>query len=307
MRAAFIDALTEVAAGDDRIMFLTGDLGFKLFDDFAARYPGRFVNVGVAEATMASVAAGLAFEGKKPFIYSIAPFATLRCYEQIRVDVCYHNADVTVVGVGGGYSYGPCGPTHHALEDIAVMRVLPNMTVVCPGDPAEATAAVHALAAHRGPAYLRLGRAGEPSVHQGPIAFRIGDSIRLREGRDVTLISTGTTLGIAAQVADLLARRNVSCRLISMPTVKPLDVAAIEAAATETTVVATVEEHSLVGGLGSAVAEHLLEAGIATRFRRFAAADQFAHTCGDQQFHREANALTPAAISAAVRALLGGE
>src|SRR5205085_10373548 len=141
-----------------------------------------------AGANRIGVAAGLAWGGMRPFAYSIAPFATLRCLEQIRNDVCYHNLPVTIVGVGGGYSYGHNGPTHHALEDIAVMRVLPNMTVVCPGDPAETIAAVHALAHHRGPAYLRLGRAGEPNVHPGPVTLTIGASLVLRDGGDVALL-----------------------------------------------------------------------------------------------------------------------
>ena len=304
MRNAFIRGLTEAAATDDRIVFLTGDLGFKLFDDFARRYPGRFMNVGVAEATMASVAAGLAIEGKKPFIYSIVPFATLRCYEQIRNDICYHEADVTVVGVGGGYSYGPNGPTHHALEDIAVMRVVPNMTVVCPGDPAETVAAVHALAKHRGPAYLRLGRAGEPAVHSGPVSFRIGESLTLRDGRDVALLSTGNMLATAVKVADLLATHAISCRVVSMPTVKPLDTATIDAAVRQAHVVATLEEHSRLGGFGSAVAEHIAELGVAVTFRRFGAGDQFSHTCGDQEFHRQAQGLSAPQISDAIAVLL---
>ena len=304
MRNAFIRGLTEAAATDDRIVFLTGDLGFKLFDDFARRYPGRFMNVGVAEATMASVAAGLAIEGKKPFIYSIVPFATLRCYEQIRNDICYHEADVTVVGVGGGYSYGPNGPTHHALEDIAVMRVVPNMTVVCPGDPAETVAAVHALAKHRGPAYLRLGRAGEPAVHSGPVSFRIGESLTLRDGRDVALLSTGNMLATAVKVADLLATHAISCRVVSMPTVKPLDTATIDAAVRQARVVATLEEHSRLGGFGSAVAEHIAELGVAVTFRRFGAGDQFSHTCGDQEFHRQAQGLSAPQISDAIAVLL---
>jgi transketolase len=305
MRSAFVRALTDAAAADDRIVFLTGDLGFKLFDDFASRYPGRFLNVGVAEATMAGVATGLALEGKKPFIYSIAPFVTLRCYEQIRNDICYHEADVTVVGVGGGYSYGPNGPTHHALEDVAVMRVLPNMTVICPGDPAETEAAVRALVAHRGPAYLRLGRAGEPTVHSSPVAFRIGESLVLRDGRDVALLSTGGMLATAVRVADLLADRGLGCRVVSMPTVKPLDTAAIEAAVRQTAVVATLEEHSVLGGFGGAVAEHVAELGAATRLRRFGARDRFSHTCGDQEFHRRTNGLTPAQIVDALCAILG--
>jgi transketolase len=301
MRNAFIRALTEAAAADDRIVFLTGDLGFKLFDDFAARYPGRFMNVGVAEATMAGVAAGLALEGKKPFIYSIVPFATLRCYEQIRNDICYHEADVTVVGVGGGYSYGPNGPTHHALEDIAVMRALPNMTVMCPGDPAETIAAVHALARHRGPAYLRLGRAGEPNVHPGPVTLAIGASLVLREGGDVALLATGNMLATAVKVADLLASRGLATRVVSMPTVKPLDTATIDAAIDSGAVLATLEEHSLIGGFGAAVAEHVAERGTGVRFRRFAAPDHFSHTCGDQEFHRAASGLDAPAIAEALR------
>jgi transketolase len=263
------------------------------------------MNAGVAEATMASVACGLALEGKKPFIYSIVPFVTLRCYEQIRDDICYHEADVTVVGVGGGYSYGPNGPTHHALEDIAVMRVLPRMTVLCPGDPLETAAAVHALAHHRGPAYLRLGRAGEPTVHTAPVSFRVGESLMLRDGSDVALLSTGNMLATAVKVADLLAARGVACRVVSMPTVKPLDTATIERAARETRAIAALEEHSVLGGFGGAVAEHLAEMAVATRFRRFGAADRFSHTCGDQEFHRQAQGLTPVQIVDSLCALLG--
>jgi len=304
VRNAFIRALTDAAAADERIVFLTGDLGFKLFDDFAARYPGRFMNVGVAEATMAGVAAGLALEGKKPFIYSIVPFATLRCYEQIRNDICYHEADVTVVGVGGGYSYGPNGPTHHALEDIAVMRVLPNMTVVCPGDPAETVAAVQALARHRGPAYLRLGRAGEPNVHPGPVTLALGRSLVLREGRDVVLLATGNMLATAVRVAEILAADGLACGVVSMPTVKPLDTAAIDTAVATGGVVATLEEHSLIGGFGGAVAEYLAERGAGVRFRRFGAPDRFSHTCGDQEFHRAACGLDAPPIAAELRRLV---
>ena len=172
MRNAFIRGLTALAERDDRVVFLTGDLGYKLFDNFAERFPGRFLNAGVAEQNMVGVAAGLALEGFRPFVYSIATFATLRCLEQIRDDVCYNGLAVTVVGVGGGFSYGANGPTHHATEDLAVMRALPNMTVVAPGDPVEAELAVAALP--DAPSYLRLGRAGDPVVHQSPPEFSVG-------------------------------------------------------------------------------------------------------------------------------------
>ncbi len=300
MRTAFIRALTAVAQEDERIVFLTADLGYKLFDDFAARYPGRFFNVGVAEANMVGVASGLALEGWKPFVYSIVPFATLRCYEQIRNDVAYHDADVTVVGVGGGFSYGHNGPTHHALEDIAVMRVLPGMTVVCPGDPQETEAAVRALARHRGPAYLRLGRAGEPVIHPGRVDFAIGESLTVRPGDDGTLLTTGNMLAPAVRAADLLAERGLHVRVVSMPTVKPLDVRSIERAARETGWIATLEEHSRLGGFGAAVAECLTDLGSPVRLKRFGAADHFSHTCGDQAFHREAHGLAPAQVADAL-------
>jgi len=306
MRNAFVRALTDAAAADPRIMLLTGDLGFKLFDDFAQRYPGRFLNVGVAEATMAGVATGLALAGKRPFIYSIVPFATMRCYEQVRDDICYHRANVTVVGVGGGYSYGPNGPTHHALEDVAVMRVLPNMTVLCPGDPAETVAAVRALIAHEGPAYLRLGRAGEPDVHPAPVAFRIGESLVLRAGDDVALLSTGNMLATAVAAAELLARRGIGCEVVSMPTVKPLDTGRIDAAARRVRLLATLEEHSLFGGFGGAVAEHLAGSPGAPRLWRFAAPDRFASSCGAQDYYRRLHGLTPAAIAERVAELLAG-
>lgn len=305
MRNAFIKALTEAALQDKRIVFLTADLGFKLFDDFARKCPGRFFNVGVAEANMTGVAAGLALEGKKPFIYSIVPFATLRNYEQIRNDIAYHQADVTVVGVGGGYSYGHNGPTHHALEDIAALRLLPNMTVVCPGDPAETEGAVRALAKHKGPAYLRLGRAGEPAVHKGPVELTLGQSLVLREGKHLALLTTGNMLATTMQAADLLERRGIHARVVSMPTVKPLDVGAIVDAARSLGAIATIEEHSKLGGLGGAVAEVVAELGLAVRFKRFGAEDAFSHICGDQAFHRRANGLDAPALADALALLVG--
>jgi transketolase len=304
VRNAFIRALTEVAEKDARVVFLTGDLGFKLFDDFARRFPGRFHNVGVAEATMAGVASGLALEGKKPFIYSIVPFATLRCYEQIRNDICYHDADVAVVGVGGGYSYGQNGPTHHALEDVAALRVLPNMSVVCPGDPHETVAAVRAIAARRGPVYLRLGRAGEKVVHAGPVELPWGKALVLREGTDLAIASTGNMLATAVATAERLLEKGFRARVLSFPFVKPLDTDAIDRAAHDLPLLATLEEHARAGGFGSAVAEHLSEKPGRARLRRFGAKDEFAHECGDQEFHRKRNGLTPEAIAAELAGLL---
>lgn len=259
MRTAFFETLCRLAANDDRVMLLTGDLGFGVVEGFAKRFPDRFINVGVAEQNMTGVATGLALSGKVVFTYSIANFPTLRCLEQIRNGPCYHQANVKVVSVGGGLVYGSLGMSHHATEDLAVMRALPNMTVLAPGDPAETVAATEALLELPGPGYLRLGRAGELVVHQEAISFRLGHALCLREGQDATLISTGGMLETTVQVAALLADKGISCRVVSMHTVKPLDTTAVTNAARQTCLVVTIEEHSVIGGLGGAVAEVIAE------------------------------------------------
>jgi transketolase len=307
VRNAFIRALTVAALKDERIVFLTADLGYKLFDDFARKCPGRFFNVGVAEANMAGVAAGLAMEGKKPFIYSIVPFTTLRNFEQLRNDIAYHGADVTVVGVGGGYSYGHNGATHHALEDVGALRLLPGFTVVSPGDPHETEAAVRAIAGGKGPTYLRLGRAGEPNVHPAPLELQLGRGIVLREGKDIAVIASGSMLHTASQSVSALASLGVSVKFVSMPTVKPLDLALVASLAREVPAIATVEEHSLTGGLGSAVAEAIAELGCPVRFKRFGARDEFAHECGDQAWHRKRNGIDAESLTAALSILARGE
>src|SRR5260221_14766212 len=205
MRDAFFKSLVEIAESDQRIMFLTGDLGFGAVNEFVKRCPRQFLNVGVAEQNMTGIAAGLAMAGKTVFTYSIANFPTLRCLEQIRNDVCYHNADVKVVSVGGGFTYGAMGATHHAIEDLAVMRSLPGMVVVAPGDPVEARAATRAVIAYSGPCYVRLGKAGEPTVHTSAIDFELGKTIRMREGRDATLISIGGIFQNTGRAAERIA------------------------------------------------------------------------------------------------------
>jgi transketolase len=304
MRNAFIRGLTALADRDRRVVLLTGDLGFKIFDDFAARFPGRFYNAGVAEANMMSVAGGLALGGLRPFAYSIVPFATLRCLEQIRNDICYQEAAVTVVGVGGGYSYGANGATHHSLEDIAIMRCLPNMTVVCPGDPVEAELATLAAGVHTGPLYLRLGRAGDALVHGSAPPFAIGRAIVVREGADCALISTGGMLPVAVAAAAQLAREGIGCRVVSMHTVKPLDEALLHRCAVEYGAVFTIEEHGLTGGLGSAVGEWLAASGVRCRLRCYGAGDGFAHLCGGQEYYRRMQGLTAEQIAGRVREAL---
>jgi transketolase len=276
--------LTQLAAQDKRIYLLVGDLGFGVADDFRRRFPGRFLNVGVAEQNMTGVAAGLALSGKIVFTYSIANFPTLRCLEQIRNDICYHNANVKVVAVGGGLSYGPLGPSHHATEDLAMLRALPNMTVVAPGDPLEAGQATSAITLHPGPCYLRLGRAGESNVHQ-QLEFTLGKAVLIRRGNGVSLIATGGMLALANEAAARLEAEGIRAGLWSMHTLKPLDTRAVLEAAS-TGLVVTLEDHSAIGGLGSAVAELLCEAGYAGRFCRIALPDAFAPCAGSAAYLR---------------------
>ncbi|MCR4411783.1 MAG: hypothetical protein NUV77_05075 [Thermoguttaceae bacterium] len=257
MRTAFVETLVRLARRDERIWLLTGDLGYSVLEGFAREFPGRFVNAGVAEQNLTGVAAGLALSGKIVFTYSIANFPTLRCLEHLRNDVCHHRANVKVVAVGGGLAYGSQGYTHFGVEDLAVMRAMPYMTVVAPGDPIEARLATEAIAQTDGPCYLRLGKAGEPVVHRTTPAFRLGKAIGLRDGTDATLIATGAALKPAADAAELLDRQGVFVRVLSMPTVKPLDEAAVCAAARETGLVGVVEEHGPIGGLADAVARCL--------------------------------------------------
>jgi transketolase len=257
VRNTFVNTLCDLAEQDERVWLLCGDLGYSVLERFSSRFPRRYINVGVAEQNMVGVAAGLALSGKVVFTYSIANFPVMRCLEQLRNDVCYHNLSVKTVAVGAGLPYGTHGYTHHGVEDIAVMRTLPNMTVVAPGDPVETRLATAALLAHEGPGYLRLGKGGEPTIHQSAPDFQLGQALTLREGDDVAIISTGAILAEAVTAADLLATQGIHAGVLSMPTVQPLDTAAVLRAAEHSPLVVTVEEHRPVGGLGSAVAETL--------------------------------------------------
>jgi len=266
MRTAFIQTLSEAAEEDERIWLICADLGYSVLEVFAERFPNRYVNVGVAEQNMIGIATGLALSGKTVFTYSMVNFSVMRCLEQIRNDVCYHNLSVKIVAVGGGLVYGEQGYSHHGVEDLAVMRVLPNMSVIAPGDPVEAALATKAIATTPGPCYLRLSKAGEPTVHQTIPEFAIGKAIVLSPGSDITLITCGGMLDMSWKVANELGNRSVSAHILSMPTICPLDQEAIIEAADRTGRIIVIEEHG-VGGLGSAVAETLATSGRSVGFR----------------------------------------
>ncbi len=298
MRTAFVHTLTALMKKNPDIMLLTGDLGFTVLEGIRDQLPKQYLNAGVAEQNMIGVAAGLAMNSKRVFVYSIVPFVTFRCLEHIRNDLCYHNLPVCIVGVGGGYSYGTMGSTHHALEDIAVMRSLPNMTVICPGDPIEVAGAVNAIANLNGPCYLRLGKAGEAAMHDSKkFHFTVGKAIEMTEGSDLTIITTSTMLETGMKTVARLKEKNVNARLLSMHTIKPIDREAVRKAATDTPLIVTIEEHSCIGGLGSAVAEVLSDFSNRPIHLMLAAPDHFAETTGSQQFFRALAGLEPEAAT----------
>lgn len=287
MRNSFADELLSLAEQDDRVVMLSGDIGNRLFDRYKSRFPDRFFNCGVAEANMMGVAAGLAMNHLRPIAYTITPFVTTRCLEQIRVDVCYHHLPVVIAGVGAGLCYAELGATHHACEDIALLRMLPGMTVVCPADPVEARLALRAALSAEGPVYLRLGKKGEPQVHPQPPLFVLGQAIPLREGRDVALLGTGTMVFDTLEVARRLEAQHVQARVLSMHTVKPLDTQQLESAFRDCPLVVTIEEHSVLGGLGGAVAEwRCARPQLPGRLLRIGSPDEFFHEAGSQQHAR---------------------
>lgn len=295
MRTAFINTLIELARKDERIFLLTGDLGFSVLEKFQKEFPDRFFDIGVAEANMVGISAGLALSDKIVFIYSIVPFVTMRCFEQVRNDLCYQNLNVKIIGVGGGLCYGSAGMTHHSLVDIAIMRALPNITVICPGDPIEAEMTTKLAISYPGPVYIRLGKSHEPKVHLylDVSDFKIGKGITIRNGSDITIMATGNILYNAKCVTDKLINEGIGVRLISMHTIKPLDKGIILKATQETKAIFTVEEHSLIGGLGSAVAEVLAETDAKNvLFRRFAVPDRYLKDVGNQEYLREKNSLS---------------
>jgi transketolase len=256
MRNTFVASLSEVAAADPNVWLLCGDLGYAVLEPFAAKFPGRYINVGIAEQNMAGIAAGIALSGKTVFIYSIGNFPTLRCLEQLRNDVCYHGADVKVVAVGAGYAYGSQGYTHHALEDVAIMSMLPGIEVFVPCDPVEVRAATHLIAASGKPSYLRLSRAGEPVLNATP-----PDNVRrprlLREGRDIIVLASGPLAAQCLEAAAALAQRGRDVGVISVSCLKPFDDDFIRTVARSASLMVTVEEHVLRGGLFSSVATAL--------------------------------------------------
>lgn len=284
MRIAYIQTLSELAEKDKNVWLVTGDLGFSVFEDFKTRFPDQYLNVGVSEQNMIGIAAGLALAGKRPFVYSISTFATMRPYEQIRDDICYQSLPVVIVGGGSTFSYSTLGCTHFTMEDLSIMRVLPNMSVVCPGDPLEVQALLRDAYKRNGPTYMRIAKRGEPKVHSETQEIELGKAIEVRPGTDATIITTGRVLPAAVAAAESLQQQGISVRVVSMHTIKPLDEQSVLKAAKETRAIITCEEHSLIGGLASAVAETLVKHETMVKVASLGVPDEFPKLVGSQDY-----------------------
>lgn len=300
MRAAYCETMLALAAKDDRIVNVQADLmGGHGMKPFAEKYPERTFNVGVAEANMVGVAAGLAAAGKIPFVHSFATFSTRRCYDQIAVSVCYAKLKVCIIGSDPGVGAELNGGTHMALEDIAIMRALPGMTVFEPVDAVQLKAALPVLVAQEGPVYIRLYRKAAESVYKEGYQYRDGKADILRSGKDVTIIASGVCVAEALAAAEKLAANGVDACVMNVHTIKPLDVAAITQAAKETGAVVTAENHNIIGGLGGAVAEALGE-NFPVPLVRVGVKDRFGEV-GKQEYLMQAFGITAADIEVAAR------
>lgn len=287
MRNAFLKGLTEVISENANCILITADLGFGVFEDIQRRFPKQYLNVGVAEQNMTGIATGLALEGHIVYTYSIGNFPTLRCLEQVRNDACYHEANVNIVCTGGGFSYGSLGMSHHATEDLSIMRALPGVTAVAPSSAWEAYHATKALAKKKGVGYLRIEKTKMDEANPTNEVFKIGISRRLREGNDLTLIATGGIVKEALAAADMLKEHDIHCRVVSMHTLKPLDVEEIKRSCAETGGIVTIEENNKIGGLGGAVAETCADLGLFPgKFKRIGMSDCYSSVVGSQDYLR---------------------
>lgn len=297
MRDTFVKTLIEIAKDDKNIELITGDLGFGVLKPYWEQCPNQFTNAGIAEQNMTGLAAGMALEGKTVFTYSIGNFPTLRCLEQIRNDCAYHKANVKIVCVGGGFAYGSLGMSHHATEDIAILRALPDVAVVCPGDLVEAEEATKAIAKYPGTVYLRLGRGGEKRIHDRIDNFQIGQAIKVHDGKRVAIFSTGAIFEEIEIAEAILKEHDITPIVYTFPTVKPIDRLVIEKIAGEVELITTCEEHNIIGGFGSAVAEILAEKHNNATLLRIGLHDIYSAKVGSQKYLREQYGIDGLAIA----------
>lgn len=302
MRDTFVNTLIDIAKKDRNVHLITGDLGFGVLKPFWEQLPDQFTNAGIAEQNMTSFAAGLALQGKTVFTYSIGNFPTLRAIEQIRNDCAYHNANVKVVCVGGGFVYGSLGMSHHATEDLAIMRALPDVTVLAPGDLIEAECATRAIYEQQGTCYLRLGRGGEKRIHGKIDNFEIGKAIKIKDGEKVVIFSTGAIFDEAIEASEMLIEQGINPALYTFPTVKPIDRKTIEECAKQYDLIVTVEEHNIIGGFGGAVSEVLAEmGGTRAKLLKIGLDDKYSSIVGSQKYLRDIYGMSARKIVEEVR------
>ncbi len=303
MRNAFADEILKLARQDDRIVLMMGDIGNRLFDKFKAEFPDRFYNCGIAEANMVSMAAGLAASGLRPVCYTITPFLTYRVIEQIRLDVCYHHQPVTLVGTGAGLSYASLGATHHSLEEMGMLRLLPGLVVACPGDEKELRGTLRATFSQNEPVYIRIGKKGEPVIHPEVPSITFGKALPHRAGGKGAFLAAGNLLPLAMEAAEKLKEENILGEVWSMVTLKPLDEALLRRIFLEKEWVVVLEEHSILGGLSGAISEWMSEQpreNINARLIKCGTQDRFMHVAGEQEFAREHFGITIEAIRASI-------
>jgi len=305
MRKTCLDMVYELAKTDDRVLFIGSDLGIGTLQQFKAEMPDRFFMEGVSEANLIGMSAGFALEGKVVYANTIATFITRRCFEQVCLDLCLHNVNVRLIGNGGGLVYAPLGPTHLATEDMAILRALPHMTILAPADATEMRRMMPLTLDHPGPIYIRLGKGGDPIVTDPAQPFEIGKIFVMRPGTGAVIVSTGVMLKRSLDAAELLRTKGIDAAVLHCPTVKPLDAAVIRQYALAAPVIVSVEEHTIVGGLGSAVAEILAESDFPAlkRFRRIGIPDVFPDQYGSQDSLLARYGITAERISATVEQL----
>jgi len=305
VRNAFIKEVTILAQRDSNIIMMLADNGIIVFDDYAAKLPEQLVNVGIAESNLISMASGMATCGLKPFVYSIIPFLTMRPFEFIRNDICYQNKGVRLVGIGAGFAYSALGPTHHAIEDIALMNVLPNITIISPADPIETKKVTRFLYDVETPVYVRLGTGHNPDVYNDEnYNFQAGKGVVLRSGGDLTLIGTGTILASLVDVAQELSDDGINVELVNIHTLKPFDRELIVQSVKKTKRVITVEEHFIVGGLGSIVGDVLISDNIDCKFKKIGVRDRFVSSYGSLEYLRSLNGLDKDSIKKEIMDIL---
>ncbi len=286
MRSEIISSIHQFMQQDSSVYFLTGDLGYHVLEDIEKEFPKRFMNIGIAEQNMMGIASGLALSGKKVFVYSIIPFVTMRCFEQIRNDIAYHNLDIAILGVGAGLSYGILSNTHFALEDVAILRVLPNMHIFSPADGLEAKLGMPHLFDIHGPKYVRIGKREEPKVYSEPYKFQFGKAHELSQGNDIAIFTTGPITYEVLQALKLLKQQGISTQCLNIHTIKPLDTTSILQASKNKKLLVTIEEHGKIGGLGSAVAEVVSAQGTNTPLLRIGVEDKLLDYVGSQHYLR---------------------